>query len=146
VAIHVEHADIGGLSAAGEVRIVLEGKEGMGGVSYSCNNAPKDKFIVDIYGTEGNLRVDLWNSAFIKYGVGGESRSGRALENLVQAFSILGNSLLTTLSVVTGRFHTGHYTLIKEFLESVENDTEPPVTIDESRNVIEVLEKVARSL
>lgn len=146
VAIHARQSNIDGLSTADEVRIILEGKEGMGGVSYSCNSPPKDKLIVDIYGTEGNLRVDLWNSTIIKYGVGGESRSGRALENLGQAFSILGSSLLTTLNVITGRFHTGHYTLIKKFIESVVNDTEPPVTIEESRNVIVVLEKVACSL
>jgi len=65
---------------------------------------------------------------------------------LGQAFSILGSSLLTTLDIITGRFHTGHYTLIKKFIESVINDTEPPVTIEESRNVIMVLEKVACSL
>jgi predicted dehydrogenase len=146
VAIHAGRPGIDGVSAAKEVRIVLKGERGMGGISYSCSNAPKDKLIVDVYGTKGNLRIDLWNSSLVKYGAGGESRSGRAFENLGQAFSIVGNSLLTTLSVVTGRFHTGHYTLIKRVLESVQNDTEPPVTIEEARNVIEVLEKVARSL
>jgi hypothetical protein len=90
------------------------------------------------------LRIDLWNSVITEYGVGGENRSGRALENLKQIISIFACSVLTTLYVVSGKFHSGHYTLIERFVESVRHDTELPVTMEEAKQVIQVLEKVAQ--
>jgi predicted dehydrogenase len=145
VAIHAGRSD-DSASTPREVRIVLAGEKGVGGVSYSCSSPPKDKMIADIYGTKGNLRVDLWNSVLTRYGVGGAGRAGRALENLGQAFSTVSGSVSTSLDVASGRFHTGHHSLIGRFIESVRKNTEPPVSIEESRNVIEVLEKVAESL
>jgi predicted dehydrogenase len=145
VAIHTER-DRNGPSAPIEVRIVLAGEKGTGGVSYSCCGPPRDKMIVDVYGTKGNLRVDLWNSVITRYGVGSAGRAGRALENMGQAFAIASGSLSATRDVLTGRFRTGHHSLIARFIESVRTGIEPPVSTEESRNVIQVLEKVAQSV
>ena len=128
-----------------EIRIILKGRKGMGAITYGCSS-PKDKVIIDIYGTKKNLRIDLWNSAMTEYGVGTGSRPSRALENLGQSFSILASTLSTTLSVISGKFHNGHYTLIQRFIESIQNDTEPPVTLQEARDVIEVVEKVTAQI
>ena len=143
VAIHARKG--AGFSRATEVRIVLQSETGIGGVSYTCSSPPKDKLVIDVYGKKGNLRVDLWNAVITRYGTGSESLPGRAFENAGQARSILAGTLLATFGVVAGRFRTGHQTLIKRFIESVKEDTEPPVTIEEARNIIEVLEKVAQS-
>ena len=144
VAINItKHSTDDGV-VADEARIIFEGTNGKGGISYSCNNSPKDKVIIDIYGTKKNLRIDLWNSVITEYGIGGENRCGRALENLNQIISIFACSVLTTLYVVSGKFHSGHYTLIERFVESVRHDTEPPVTMEEAKQVIQVLEKVAQ--
>ena len=130
---------------ADEIRIILKGRKGMGTITYSCNST-KDKVIIDIYGTKKNLRIDLWNSVMTEYGVGTGSRPSRALENLSQSFSILVSSIFTTLSVISGKFHSGHYTLIRGFIESIRNDTEPPVTVEETREVIRTLEKITAQI
>jgi len=130
---------------ADEIRIILKGRKGMGTISYSCNSA-KSKIIIDIHGTKRHLRIDLWNSVITEYGVGTGTRSSRALANLGQSFSILASTLSTTLSVISGKFHNGHFTLIQRFIESIQNDTEPPVTLPEARDVIEVVEKVTAQI
>ncbi len=130
---------------ADAVRIILEGRKVTGGITYSCNS-PKNKFILNIYGTRKHLRIDLWNSVMTEYGVGTGTRPSRALENLSQSFSILASTVSTMLSVITGKFHTGHYTLIRRFIQSIQNDTEPPVTLQEARDVIEVIEKVTAQI
>ena len=131
--------------AADEIRVILKGEKGTGAITYSCTS-PKDKVIIDIYGTKKNLRIDLWNSVMTEYGVGTGTRPSRALENLGQSFSILASTVSTTLSVISGKFHNGHYTLIQRFIESIQNDTEPPVTLQEARDAIEVVEKITAQI
>jgi predicted dehydrogenase len=130
---------------ADEIRIILKGGKGMGAITCGCSSS-KDKVILNIYGTKKNLRIDLWNSVITEYGVGTGTRPSRALENLGQSFSILASTVSTTLSVVSGKFHTGHYTLIRRFIQSIQNDTEPPVTLQEARDVIEVVEKITAQI
>ena len=66
---------------ADEIRIILEGRQGTGVITFS-RLLSKDKVIIDIFGTKKNLRIDQWNSVMTEYGVGGESRPSRGLENL----------------------------------------------------------------
>ena len=145
VAVHTRKLNDYDWIVADEVRIILEGRKGVGAITFSCSS-PKDKVIVNIFGTKRNLRIDLWNSAMTEYGVGGESLPSRALENLSQSLSILTNTIFATLSVISGKFHWGHYNLIQRFIESIQNDTEPPVTGEEGREVVRVLEKVTAQI
>ena len=130
---------------ADEIRVVLKSRKGMGTISYSSHSA-KDKVIIDIRGTKKHLRIDLWNSVMTGYGFGTETRASRALENLGQSLSILTNTTSTTLNVITGKFHCGHYTLIRQFIQSIQNNSEPPVTFQQARDVIEVLEKITAQI
>jgi predicted dehydrogenase len=50
----------------------------------------------------------------------------------------------TTLSVVTGRFHSGHFTIIRSFIQSIRNNTDAPVSMEQAREVIRVLEGITR--
>ena len=145
VAVHSRKSRSDDWVVADEIRITLKGRKGMGGISHSCNS-PQNKVIIDINGTKKHLRIDLWNSVMTEYGVGGVSRPARALENLSQSLSILASTVSTTLSVISGRFHWGHYILIQRFIESIQNDTEPPVTVEEAREVIRVLEKITAQI
>jgi predicted dehydrogenase len=127
---------------ADEIRVVVNSEKGVGVISF-LNNSAQSKTIIDIHGTKKHLRIDLFNSVMTEYGSGTGSRFSRALENLNQSFAILASTVFTTQSVISGKFHSGHYILIQRFIESIQNDTEPPVTLQEARDVIEVLEKVS---
>jgi predicted dehydrogenase len=130
---------------ADETRVILKGIKGVGTITYSPSSA-KFKMIIDIHGTKKHLRIDLWNSVMTEYGIGAESLPSRALENLSQSFSILTSTLSTTLSVISNTFHSGHYNLMQAFINSIQKDIEPPVTLQEARNVLEVMEKVAAQI
>ncbi len=143
VAVHVAGTGSDARAASSAITIILEGKQGMGTISYS-DPAPKDKTIIDVHGTRKNFRIDLWNAARVDYGMGSPSQASRALENLQQAFSLLGSTMGTTLSVATGRFHGGHFNVIRDFVQSVRTESDPPVSMDQAREVIRVLEAVTR--
>lgn len=130
---------------ADELRVILEGENGLATITSSCN-WPKCKAIIDVFGTKMCLRIDLWNSAMTTYGIYGPSKPSRALENLRQGFSILAGTTSTTLNTVLGRFHTGHYTLIEQFIGAIQNGMEPPVTMEEGREVMKVYEKITAQI
>jgi len=141
VAVHVARPDVHGHVGSYEIVVVLEGRGGVGLVTYS-GSSPKNKVMVDIHCRKRSLRVDLWNSALVEYSFGGSSRASRAVENLVQGASLLAGSARTMVDVAMGRFHSGHYHQISRFVESIRKGCEPPVTISQAREVIRVLETI----
>lgn len=146
VAVHTRKFSSYDWVVADEIRMILEGEKGVGAITFSCNSPKKDKVIIDIFGTERNLRIDLFNSVMTSYGVGGSSRPSRGLENLSQTFQLLTSTASAVVNVISGRFHCGHRTLIQRFIESIQNDTEPPVTMEEGREVVRVLEKITAQI
>jgi UDP-N-acetyl-2-amino-2-deoxyglucuronate dehydrogenase len=142
VAVHV--AGTGDDRAASSaITIILEGKKGMGTITYS-DPAHKDKTIIDVHGTRKNFRIDLWNAARVEYGMGSPGQASRALENVQQAFSLLASTTGTTLSVLTRRFHGGHFNVIRDFVQSVSAESDSPVSMNQAREVIRVLEAITR--
>jgi predicted dehydrogenase len=127
---------------ADEVRLVVRGTKGMSTIDYS-SNSPKSKNIVDIHGTEKHLRIDILNSVITEYGTGTPTRSSRALENLAQSYALFSSTVANTWRVISGTFYTGHYTLIQRSINSIQDDTDPPVSLQEARDVIEMIEQIA---
>ncbi len=127
---------------ADELRVILEGEKGTGMITASCN-WPKGGATLDVFGTRRNLHVDLHSGVLTKFGVGGESRPWRALDNLSQGYQLFACTTYAGLNTLLGRQHSGHHTLIEKFIESIRNDTEPPVTGEEGKEVVRVLERIA---
>jgi predicted dehydrogenase len=130
-----------------EVRIILEGKRGIATIISSCNLPSLME--IDIFGTRMNLHGNLFNGVVIKYRGKtdhGKSRvQQRALENLNWSFQILGNTLATGARVVLGK-RGGHRILIRKFVESVQNGTELPVTAEDGRQTLRILEKITSQM
>ena len=143
VRVHVKHTVLNHHGSFDTIEVILEGVNGLGAITCSGPSS-KDKTIIDIHGTRKNMRIDLFNSVQLEYGTGSSSRSSRALENLLQVFSLLVCTAETTLSVVTGRFHSGHFTIIRSFIQSIRNNTDAPVSMEQAREVIRVLEGITR--
>jgi predicted dehydrogenase len=143
VAVHIRDSQYQGRAVSDEIRVILEGKSGVGTLVYS-GASHKDKVIIDVHGTKKNLRIDLWNSARFEYNVGSPSLAWRALENLGQSLSVAACTVNVALSVLTGRFHGGHFTLIQRFVRSIRDGTEAPVSMEQAREVIRVLEGITQ--
>jgi len=128
-----------------EVRVILEGERGLGTIT-SSTNWPKDMAMIDIFGTETNLRVYFNNAVVIKYGHDRYGRFSRGLENVRQSFQMLADTASTAVNIAAGRHHYGHLALIHQFVESVLNRTEPPVTAEEGREVTRLCEQIIHQL
>jgi len=129
---------------ADEVRIILEGERGIGTITASCNwpRGGKDESIVDIFGTKNNLHADLHTAVLTKCGPGGASRAARVLDYLSQNYQQLACISSAAFNSMIGRHRTGHHNLIERFVEAVRNDTAPPVSGEEGKEVVRILEKI----
>jgi predicted dehydrogenase len=143
VGVHVRHAGRNNKVNCDAIAVILDGARGIGLVDYS-GPYPKNKAIINVYGTRKSLRIDLWNSSKVEFGMGGSGKVARASENLRQEFSLLAGTMGTALSVLTGRFHSGHYNIINSFVRSVRDGTKQPISMKQAGEVIRVLEDITR--
>lgn len=130
---------------ADEVRIILEGENGMATITASCN-WPKGAATLDIFGTKRNLQVDIHSGVLTSYGAGGESRLWRALDNLSQGYQRFACTASAVFNTALGKHHSGHDILIWRFVEAIREDMQPPVTGEEGREVVRVLEKITSQI
>lgn len=127
--------------AVDELRVILESEKGIGTITASCN-WPKGVATFDLFGQKKNLHISIHNGLLIEYGAGGESNPRRALDNLSLSYQQLACTAFIAFNTMLGKHHTGHRTLIERFVEAIRNDTQPPVTGEEGREVVRVLEKI----
>jgi len=128
--------------AADELRVVLEGKNGLATITESAN-WPEDFMVLDIFGTELSLHVDIWGAVITGYAVaGGGGRFSRGRRNLEMGFGRLGGTAAAAFDVLSGRFSDGHRSLIAQFFESVRTGIGVPVTVEEAREAVRLYQLV----
>jgi len=130
---------------ADEARVVLQGEKGIATITAS-HNWPKVTATLDIFGTRRNLHVDRHSSVLTSYGIGGESRLWRALENVSQSYQQLACTASAAVNTVLGRRASGHGILIGKFVQAIRGDGQVPVTAGEGREVVRVLEKITSQI
>jgi len=130
-----------------ELRVILEGERGIATISSSCNSP--SMMVIDIFGTEMNLYGNLYNGVVIKYrgksDYGQGSPLQRALENLSWSFQMLSSTASTAARVILGK-RGGHRILIEEFIESIQNGTELPITAEDDRRTLKLLEEITSQM
>jgi len=129
-----------------EFRIELEGQVAMSSIaiSYSGNRYAAE---VEIFGTEGALYIDLHSMLVLRYGPKTSLSFGKLVStSLSTVFQMLGGLLSNSFKVATGRFHLGHDNIIELFVDSLLNNTKPPVTGEDGREVVRVMEMIVDRL
>ena len=111
-------------------------------LSYSGNH--RDLY-VDILGTEGVLHLDLCSRLLIHYG---KKVSVRPIPFVRYGASIssqiIGGLAQNAFELLTGRLRLGHETLIEQFIDSILNNSQPPVTAEEGRETVRVMEMIVQ--
>lgn len=130
---------------ADEARVVLQGEKGIATITAS-HNWPKVTATLDLFGTRRNLHVDRHSSVLTSYGIGGESRLWRALENVSQSYQQLACTASAAVNTVLGKRASGHGILIGKFVQAIRDDGQVPVTVEEGREVVRVLEKITSQI
>ncbi len=129
-----------------EFRLGLEGEKAMSSVVMSYSSTRHD-LLVDIMGTEGYIHVDLTAKYLVRYGDKASIKPSRFARyflstRMQEAGGIAGNAL----GYLTGRLKFGHELLIKSFVDSILNGGRPPVTGEEGREVVKVMEMIVARL
>jgi predicted dehydrogenase len=128
-------------SPSGELRVLFEGEIGLGSCLISVSAKPYLKFL-DIYGTEMSIRVNLNNNTLVKFRRDGIAKVSKALVNIDQSLQLMSRTITNTLGTLLGLRTLGHGALIKKFYESVRKGIDPPVTGEDGRAAVVVLDQV----
>lgn len=128
---------------ADELRVILEGGNSVATITASVSGL-SEIMALDIFGTKASLHVS--NGVVIRHIPTKGSRSSRGLENIRTASHLLAGTSSAALGVTLGYYRDGHYDLIKRFIESLTNDTEPPVTVEEGREVMRLYEAITSQI
>ena len=122
--------------------VLFAGESGFGYMSLSTTTSPKIR-ILTVRGTDMTIHVNMANNTLVKFrrdGFGG--KVPKALENLDHILQLLSKTITNTLGTLRGRRTTGHGVLIEKFYESIRKGVDPPVTGEDGRAVVAVLDQI----
>src|SRR5712692_10555808 len=101
---------------------------------------------VDIWGSEGLLKVDLESQTLVHYRRSRLTQAVIAASALSEAAKIVKGSLTIGTGVLTRRFENTHALLIRRFLEGLRNGADPPVTAQDGREAVRVMNLIVEQL
>ena len=125
-----------------EFRIELEGERAVSSIAISYASNRRNLY-VDILGTDGALYLDFGSLLLIRQGSKesmGPMAFARYLSNIASqtAREVMANACKRA----TGKLKYGHSVLIENFVNSILNDHQPPVTGEEGRETTRVVEMI----
>ncbi len=101
---------------------------------------------VDIWGSEGMLKVDLQSKTLVRYDRVSLSPRVVGYSAISEAAQTAGSTLFTAAGVLAGRFRNTHDILIREFLHRTVRGLPSPVTAQEGREAVRVMSLIAGQL
>ncbi|OLE51018.1 MAG: hypothetical protein AUG51_24935 [Acidobacteria bacterium 13_1_20CM_3_53_8] len=101
---------------------------------------------LDILGSKGILTLDLEGMYLINNRRPTLKPVPVALSLLSESGQIVQNLLSKSMKVATGRYDNTHDILIERFVDAVANGTESPVSAEEGREAVRVLNMIVKSL
>ncbi|MCW3133028.1 MAG: Gfo/Idh/MocA family oxidoreductase [Methanophagales archaeon] len=135
-----------------ELRVILAGEKGIGTIALSLN-APRNEALIDIYGTKMNLHLELWTAIMIKYKPTSVAsfptkRDSFSLgtDSLNRGFQEISGTFSNASKLIFGKIHSGHHSIIRTFVEYIQNNKKPLVTAEDGREVVRVIEKICNEI
>lgn len=128
-----------------DYRIELEGENMVSSIVIShANDCTAGD--VELFGTEGTIRMDLQSMLLILYRREELKPISVALSSLSVASQIVKGVVSNAFGMMLGRTMLGHDILIEKFVDSVINDQPAPVTAEEGRETVRVMEMIVNKL
>jgi predicted dehydrogenase len=101
---------------------------------------------LDVWGSEGHLKFDLETQALIVHGRADLKPVTLGVSAVKEACQMLGGTLGTSLSYLTGKFENTHERLVREFVDSIRNGSPTPVPPEEGREAVRVMDLLVSQL
>jgi len=123
------------------LHVIFDGDSGLGSLIISVSANPYLYFL-NIYGTDMTIHVDLTNNTLVKFRRSGLGKGSKALVNIDHSLQLLSKTVTNTVQTLSGRRKLGHGRLIAKFYDSLRSGIEPPVTGEDGRAVVAVLDEI----
>jgi predicted dehydrogenase len=101
---------------------------------------------LDLWGSEGHLKFDLETQTLIVHGRSDLKPMTLGLSAVKEAGQMLGGTLETSLSYLTGKFENTHERLVREFVGSIRSGSPTPVPPEEGREAVRVMDLLVSQL
>src|SRR6202453_2014074 len=88
---------------------------------------------LDLWGSEGHLKFDLETQTLVVHGRSDLKPMTLGISAVKEAGQMLGGTLGTSLSYLTGKFENTHERLVRGFVESIRSGSPTPVPPEEGR-------------
>ncbi len=124
-----------------ELRVLFNGESGLGSLSISSSASPYLMYL-NIFGSEMSLQVNFITNTLTKFRRDGLGMVSKALVNIDHSLQLMSKTVINSILVLLGRMTFGHGVLIEKFYESLRNGTDPPVTGEDGRAVVAVLDQI----
>ena len=128
-----------------DYRIELIGEHATSSIVFSCVNhhwaAP-----IDIWGSKGLLRVDLQGKTLVRSDRPDLSPKTVGVSSVREAMQIASGTLTTAARLLAGRFRNTHEILIGEFFDRAARGLAPPVTAQDGRETVRVMNAIVDRL
>jgi len=122
-----------------DYRIEIEGENITSSIIVShTNNYTASK--VELFGTEYSLEMDLQSMLLIRYKRNNLKPVNIATSSISTAWQIMKGTASNALKTILGRKMLGHDIMIEKFVKSIMYDQPLPVTPEEGKETIKVLE------
>lgn len=113
---------------------------------YASFNSPRNEVYINIYGSEGILKIELINATIIFLRQREVSRFEKGLDSIRQAWQYISCTVGNSWKVLSRKWQSGHDLYIKLFANSLVNNADPPVSVEEGLATIKTLEEICKRI
>jgi predicted dehydrogenase len=129
-----------------ELYAMLHGNNGTGQI-YVSFNAPRPAYLIDIYGTQRVLNIDLMNQTLIVLGSRRLSKTGSAMDNLNKSGELFFQTLQNASRYLFRESGQGALTrAYTSLLDSIEGRKQLVVTPEMAYNTVKVVEEMCKTI
>lgn len=112
--------------------------------AYASFNAPRYAIFIDLFGRKGIAKLDIVNATVNVLPSIRLKRLSKAMDSLNQAVQLSTSTFRNAIKIASRQWFDGHEMCIRLFAESLIDEKEPPVTLEEAYEVVKVLEDAYR--
>ena len=128
---------------ADTLKVLLDAENATGGFNMSCLT-PRNTITADIFGTKKCLHLDMHTQTMIQHKPA-ISRHSKAFDALSSSFQMFKGLVSISAKTLLGSSPNPHAILIKNLFESIRDNKETPVTAEEGRETVRILEMIQQN-
>jgi scyllo-inositol 2-dehydrogenase (NADP+) len=106
-------------------------------------DAPRDEWVLIIMGTKRVMIVDFFRDTAMELAGGGDHTASEVLSHSMNyMWQYAKETVNSGIRLLARNLYFGHSVLIRKFIDSIENDTNVPISAESGKQVIELIEQI----